>query len=75
MEQMDLDFRNTSATRPRLEDTDKRVKKGNRVVQEKGKKKARKLLVVSSPVAWYLPIYFKELHDIDCTRDLNGGGK
>ena len=74
MEQMDLDFRNTRATRD-LKIADKRVKKGNRVVQEKGKKKARKLLVVSSPVAWYLPIYFKELHDIDRTRDLNRGEK
>ena len=72
MEQMDLGFRNTSATRPRfVEIVDKRVKKGNRVVQEKGTKVAS----FSSPVARYLPIYFKELHDIDCTRDLNGGGK
>ena len=54
-----------------LKIADKRVKKGNRVVQEKGTKVAS----FSSPVARYLPIYFKELHDIDRTRDLNGGRK
>ena len=72
MEHMDLDFRNISATRPRFEDiADKRMKKGNRVVQEKDTKVAS----FSSPVARYLPIYFKELNDIDRTRDLNGGRK